>query len=274
MYCRSLYDREAKSLRELQKAFCTAVKTAVKKKGAGSPFRVLKYLNSIDQQHHEATILLPIEKRKDSVQFALDGSCTKLFILLLAKIDAKVYLNSNKLLEKAICEGNETMVKAVLLAHERNDVEVFLSTFNERTKRRLYDGSWSQAVIQKLYPHTSSFFIPRGQAKAKMMALVYYNTFEISENSRHEIQKITKGLVDYGFTVQKPLIDWTVERLKKELRCQLKEIEDQASLILICLHTEGVFSKISDTEGHSMETDELLEELDCIKTPVPVVCIK
>ena len=258
------------TLRELQKEFKTALKSAVVKVNGNQLTPVLKVLIRIPAEHHEETILQKIEKRENGLMYALNRRCYKLFLVLMNKINAQDYLNRHELLEQAIESKDDKKLDTIVLAYERANVNIALPALPKRIKPLLYEGSWSQDVIARLYPHTTSYFIPRGQEKAKMFAFVCYTTFD-REGARIEANVITKGLQECGFTVRGPLIDWTFDELILYLREHIDEVKDQCSVIFVCLMSHGENGVIKDKDGNKGEINTILKELDKVKAAIPVV---
>ena len=168
--------------KKLQKDFEDHIKKC-KKDNVEGVNRVLGYLRDKDlDEKYQSDIISQIMKGKkmDSVQYALKNKLLKLFLALFAKVDHKDYVSKHNLLYIALesKSDKEKCLEAVLRAYHQNSLSIDLRTLPAQSKQRLYDGSWSSEIIKCLYNQTDSFFIPRGQKKAKMYALVYYNTFE------------------------------------------------------------------------------------------------
>ena len=168
---------EVSHLKEkFKKKFINTTQAIENKSSVNSLAQLSKFLNNVPEKHHEVIILQKITKKEDALQYALNKKCYKLFLVLINKIDAREYFQTNDLLQVAIESKDDKQVDTVLRAYERSEVRFVLSALPDRTKGLLYDGNWNKDVIERLYPYTTSYFIPRGQNKAKMFSLTCYTT--------------------------------------------------------------------------------------------------
>lgn len=268
--------KEIEKLKKSFKAELKLVKKGGKKVNQLTP--VTKILCDIPEEHHEATICQIIEKKEDGLEYTLKGKCYRLFLVLLNKINARMYLSNSDLLQKAIESQDDTAVDVVLQGYERSDVNIIIAALPEKTKRILYEGSWSKDVVERLYPHTSSYFIPRGQKKAKMIAILCYNKFEQEtsnqsprDGAEEEAGYMTRGLRDCGFTVRTPLVDWTFEELLQAVGQLIDSVKDECSVLVLCLMSHGEKGILFDKDGNKGEINEVLKQLNKLKSHIPVV---
>ena len=108
--------------------------------------------------------------------------------------------------------NDDEQLLTVLSMYTEQNIKVSMEQLKSEHRKYLYDSSWGISVIESLYPHINQFFIPRGQAKANMHALVCYNSFQEGPHSQmratmeaDQTSKLqtSKGLQDNGFTLQK-----------------------------------------------------------------------
>lgn len=246
-------------------------RTAIESKIAVNQLtRVTKILEKVSEEHHESIILQKIDKNEDALQYTLNGKCYRLFLVLIGKIDARRYLNTHDILQSSIESKDDKQLDAVLLAYERSEVRITLASLPENTKQMLFEGSWNKDVIERLFPHTTSYFIPRGQAKSKMFALVCYTTSD-RNGAKEEAGYITKGLKDCGFTIRGPLIDWTFDQLTQYIRQHIDEIKEICSVFFLCLMSHGDNGILYDKDGRGIKINKLLKTLDILKSHIPAV---
>ena len=174
----------------------------------------------------------------------------------------------------------EKCLEAVLQAHFKNSLPIDLRTLPDQSKRRLYDGSWSSEIIKRLYNQTDLFFILRGQKKAKMYALVYYNTFErrtplhtTRAKAKEEAENMVLGLQEGGFTVFAPLVNWTNKVMLAHLRDSICQIKDKCSALVVCVTSEGGNSILYDNNGMEGNINDILQITEDLPHHLPVVCI-
>lgn len=207
-------------------------------------------------------------KKHDAIQYALNNRNYKLFIALLTKVDVHGYFEQHGDLLKLAIEAKNDKDKrlaAVLTAYFKFKIHLDLRKLPERTYKKLYEESWSGDIIKLLYDNTATFFIPRGQDKAKMQAAIYYNqTFTKSKDwyrkeAQAESDSIREGLRDEGFTVPSPIDDWTRQEMLKHLRAHVKEIGKNTSVLVICIMTHGELGVLFDKQSEKMEINEILQ---------------
>ena len=189
---------------------------------------------------------------------------------MLNKINAREYLRTNDLLQVAIESKDDKQVDTVLRAYERSEVRIVLSALPNRTKSLLYGGNWNKDVIERLYPYTTSYFIPRGQNKAKMFSLTCYTTYD-RKGAREEADYITKGLKHCGFTNRGPLIDYDSDHLLNALSAPIDEIKDTCSMLFICIMCHGDIGILYDANDKPVKINKILSTLDKLHTHIPAV---
>ena len=268
--------------KKLQKDFEDHIKKC-KKDNVEGVNRVLGYLRDKDlDEKYQSDIISQIMKGKkmDSVQYALKNKLLKLFLALFAKVDHKDYVSKHNLLYIALesKSDKEKCLEAVLRAYHQNSLSIDLRTLPAQSKQRLYDGSWSSEIIKCLYNQTDSFFIPRGQKKAKMYALVYYNTFErrtplhtTRAEAKEEAENMVLGLREGGFTVFEPMVDWTYEELLVHLREKIQQHKDECSVLVICIMSHGGNGVIYDKNSIKGEINGILKITEELPNHLPVV---
>ena len=248
---------------------------------------ILKEVGSVEDQ---IPVILATFKSKDkttkqeivtdSIQFALKHDCLKLFHALLIKVDARDYLNKFEILENTIMYNDDRMLEIVLKAYNKHEVRISLAGLSEEPRDVLFNSSWNMKIVELLYPYANSFFIPRGQEKAKMFAFVCYNTFNHPDSkhprrqgAKDEADCIIKGLRSCGFTIRGPLVDWTFVQLLEHLGQLLSEVKDNCSVIFICLMSHGDKGVLYDTDGKAGKINQVLEKLEVLQSTTPVVSV-
>lgn len=140
------------------------------------------------------------KKRMNSIQIALYYNSFAVLKVLLNRIDRPEYLEKYELLDQAVISLDDAQLNEVLKHYADCLIDVNCTRLCPEAQSCLYEGSWNQTTIEALYPFTKSFFIPREQKKAKMVALVCYNTFDVETDkqkkrvgAKQEAECIIKG---------------------------------------------------------------------------------
>lgn len=214
--------------------------------------KAIKYVGELDLKSDSLgeLILHTLEGEQcDAIQYALNNKGYQLFIALLNKVDANEYFkHHNNLLELAIESntGRNERVNAVLTAYEKFSIPMDIHKLPEKTLQKLYDESWDGNIIKLLYNGTNSFFIPRGQRKAKMQSMIYFDackTHGVNHAARKEAaveaDYLFKKLKDAGFKVPPPKADCTLTAFKEQLEGHLKSISRKTSVFVLCIMTHG-----------------------------------
>lgn len=248
-------------------------------------FQVTAYLDEkeLDSNFQETLILVKLSPRKhnktDSIQYALINKCPKLFITLMDRIPKQraAYVAENNFLQQAIesATENEKQLEAVLAVYHAHKLPVDIEGLPERTKQKLYDSSWSIEIVKRLYNKSNTFFIPREQKKAKMYALIYYNTFDTYHqtrvNAKEESECMMVALREAGFTVFEPIIDWTNEELLLDLRQKIQGIKEECSVLFVCIMSHGDKGVVYDKNSIKGEINEVLSEVHDLPYHIPAV---
>ena len=139
----------------------------------------------------------------NSIQIALLYKSIKIFRILLNQLDRlklREYLETYELLDQAFVSLDDDQVGEVLARYSDLSIDINPTRLCDLAQTCLHEGSWNQATIAALYPFMRSCFVPREQNKAKMYALVCYNTFKIEtehqkrrDGAEEEADCIIKG---------------------------------------------------------------------------------
>ena len=114
-----------------------------------------------------------------------------------------------------------------LHCHERFHLREKIQQLPEGINRKLFEGSWTSEVILNLYGEQDSYFIPRGQKKARMYALKVIVPSAINVDSSN----IADVLPAAKFALRKSK---TLEGLKKTIR----RVKDRCSLLMLWISTK------------------------------------
>lgn len=260
---------QSPSVDELKKEFKNELKAAAK--GACHQLTpVTKVLCKIPENEHESTIFQNVRRSENCLQYAFNKKCYTLYLVMVKKIDARKYLTSYKLLEQAIQSRDDKQLQTILQAYHDADVLISLAKLSSKSMQELYEGSWNSDIVEKIYPHVSSYFIPRGQEKAKMYAYVCYITFD-RNGAREEAGYIIRAFHESGFTVRPALINWTFTELIDFLNQHISQDKDDCSVIFICIMSHGGNGIIHDKDGNKGEVDDVQKVLTKLKPHIPAV---
>lgn len=270
--------------KDIKKHFDDLITNKCKNNQTSEVTKVIKFLvdADLDPTYQEGLICGALKrKREDALQYALRKQQYRLFLALFAKVNQWAYVNRHNLLRQAIeaQKDKDRHLAAILLAYNQYKLPIDINTLPEPTKQKLYDGSWSLEIIKGLYNQTNSFFIPRGQGKAKMQALIYYNTFTASGSTlprrydaEDEAENIDEGLREGGFTVRPILVDWAREEYLVHLQNNLKAIKTECSVLVMCIMSHGGNAFVYDKNGVVVEINEIMNIIDSeLANLIPVV---
>lgn len=216
---------------------------------------------------------------QNSMTYALEKHFFRLFLALMRQLP-----NGE---ERTLCDAiassvhREARLLSVLNAFSKYGWQINFRILPIETQRTLYDGSWSTNIVRSLYPHVDAFFIPRGQAKAKMHTFIWFNTFE-SVSSLHsvrigasnEARNMMQALKKMNFTMRQPSVDLTSREFIDCLKDYIQQIKDQCSVLLICIMSHGGDGVIYDKCNNIIEMNEIIKTTEELPNYLPVVCIR
>lgn len=197
---------------------------------------VVAFMDTLDEQMQRDVVLTKINERfSDPIILSVESKNYKLFLVLINRLGLEGFENimeKHGLLSKAIQSGRDKFLETILTAFSKMHVSLthHIAMLPELAQHNLNNGSWDKNVIKLMYEHRLEFFIPRGQKKSKMHALVAYDRLNSKTDS------ITCALKTAGFRVKSlSKKDWTTEKLQSRLRREVIKIKDQCSVLVLCV---------------------------------------
>ena len=276
--------------KEIKRHFEDLLVNKCKKNLPTEVLKVTKFLNDLDldTDYQEALIRAPVKRKEDAIQYVLRKQQYKLFLALFAKVNQRDYISKYNLLVQALKAktDKDRYLIAVLNGYHCYELPINVDQLPSELKQKLYEESWSSEIIKCLYNKTNSFFIPRGQDKAKMQALIYYNTFA-SYNStmqrtqdaclpvRHdataEAECIEFGLKRGGFTVRRACTEWTFEMMLVDMHENIKAFRDECCVLVVCIMSHGGNAFIYDRDGKKGMINTIMDVFRELPDYVPAV---
>lgn len=232
--------------------------------------KIPEILSHLELWKQKTLILSPIEKGKDVIQLCIKKKHYKLLICFLSKLEPsdlqRYSQGQDYLLVKAIESDDDNFLSAIITSYKRVslDIRESIRGLPEVTSEALLKGSWHSEVILNLFGELDSYFIPRGQKKAKMYAM---NFLMPSSNNTTSINMET-GLKTAKFTVRKPIETW------KKLKKSIEEVKEKCSLLVVWISTIHDTNKDTiNTASDQADIDKVLNEIGALPNHIPAVSV-
>lgn len=203
---------------------------------------VVALMETLDEQTQRFVAMQRInEKYSNSIMLAVASKNYKLIIVLIKRIGVEgfeSFLKEHDLLAQAILSGKDKFLESVLVAYSKMPVSLnkYIAMLPENAQKSLKKRSWGTNVLKLMYDHTDTFFIPRGQRKAKMHALVAHEADGCNDSGEDAENTMIQALEAVGFKVKhSPQKDLDTEDIISHMRDSIIRLKEQSSILVVCL---------------------------------------